>query len=109
MRAQLKRQIDDTVVSDRATVLINGAEIVCPALSKSRIVIERIRESEGLLVLRMARQPGRPKSVPAHFLLLAILDDSDGLWVDTNPVMTLPGRKNGILRDEPIIVDEDNA
>lgn len=109
MKAQLKRKIGDDVVSDRETVLTRGAEIVCPELSKARIVLERVREAEGLLVLRMARQPGRPRSVPAHFLMLVILDGDDGLWVETDPVMTLPGRKNAMLRDEPSIVDEEQA
>ncbi|MCV9964009.1 hypothetical protein OIU34_19195 [Pararhizobium sp. BT-229] len=106
MKAQLKRKIDDSVVSDRATVLTRGAEIVCPELSKARIVLERVREAEGLLVLRMASQPVRPKSVPAHFLLLAIVEAGDGLWVETDPVMTFPGRKNAMLRDQPTVALE---
>jgi hypothetical protein len=106
MKAQLKRKVDDAVVSDRATVLMRGAEIVCPELSKARIVLERVREPEGLLVLRMASQPGRPKSVPAHFLLLALVETGDGAWVETDPVMTLPGRKNAMLRDQPTVALE---
>jgi hypothetical protein len=101
MNAQLKRIIDGETVTERSAVLSVGAELICPDLSPARIVLERLRENEGLLVLRMARRPGKPKPVPAQFLMLAMVDSGEGVWVDTNPVMILPGRKNAMLRDVP--------
>lgn len=107
MQAQLKTIVNGTEVSGRADVLVKGSEVVCPELSSTRIVLERVKESEGLLVLRMARRPSRPKAIPAHFLLLEIVDVGDGsVWVQTTPVMTLPGRKNGFDRDVPTVVRE---
>lgn len=108
MKAQLRRIIDGETVTDRNVVLSVGAELVCPELSPSRIVLERLRADDGLLVLRMARRPGKPKAIPAQFLLLAIVDGGGGVWVETDPVMTLPGRKNFMLRDTPSLAAEEN-
>jgi hypothetical protein len=107
LKVQLKRKVGDDVVSDRETVLARKAELVCPEISKGRIVLENFRDSEGLLVLRIARI-SRPKAIPAHFLLLSIVEGEDGLWVDSEPVMTLPGRKNNMLRDEQTVEGEDD-
>lgn len=109
MKAQLKRLIDGETVIDRSVVLSVGAELLCPELSPSRIVLERLREDDGLLVLRMARRPGKPKAVPAQFLLLTMVDGGEGVWIDPDPVMTLPGRKNAMFRDTPsLAVEETN-
>lgn len=109
MKAQLKRIIDGETVTQRNVVLSVGAELVCPELSPARIVLEQLREDDGLLVLRMARRPGKPKAVPAHFLLLAIAEDGEGVWVETDPVMTLPGRKNAMFRDTPSLAVEEKS
>ncbi|MBY3432958.1 hypothetical protein HFN89_02040 [Rhizobium laguerreae] len=107
MKVQLKRKVGDEVADDRPSVLTRGAELLCPELSKGRIVLERFREDDGLLVLRMAGVRARPKSVPAHFLLLSIVEGGDGVWVESDPVMTLPGRKNAMLRDETTVEPEE--
>lgn len=106
MKVQLKRKVGDEIAEDKETVLSRGAELVCPELSKGRIVLERCREDEGLLVLRIAGVRVRSKSIPAHFLLLAIVESEDGAWVESEPVMTLPGRKSNMFRDERTVEEE---
>ena len=90
-------------------VLVKGVEIACPELSGGRVVLERYRKDEMLLVLRVARVPSRPKAVPAHFLLLEIVDLDGGVWVESESVMKLPARKNETPRDQPTIEPRENA
>ncbi|MCS4090095.1 hypothetical protein [Rhizobium sp. BK176] len=106
MKVQLKRKVGDDIVESEETVLSPGAELVCPEISKGRIVLERLRQGDGLLVLRIAGVRVRSKSVPSHFLLLSIVDSDDGVWVESDPVMTLPARKSNMLRDVRTVEEE---
>jgi hypothetical protein len=47
VKVQLKRKVGDEVVEDKVMVLSRGAELVCPEISKGRIVLELSREDEG--------------------------------------------------------------
>nr|WP_250808216.1 hypothetical protein [Neorhizobium tomejilense] len=85
------------------TALAKGVEVACPQLSRARIVVERVRPEDRLLVLRMARQPSRVKPVPAHFLLLEFSIREGEVWVETDPVMLLPAKKGDFVRDETSI------
>lgn len=106
MKVQLLKKNPDGVSSARDDILVKGAEIHCPELSKGRIVLERFRLDDGLLVLRMGRTPAKPKPKPSHFLVLEIAEGGDGVWVESEPVMVLPARKNGFVRDVPRLEGE---
>lgn len=106
MKVQIKRKVGDESVEDKEAVLARGAELVCPEISKGRIVLERCREDEGLLVLRIAGVRVRSKSIPSHFLMLSIVESEDGVWVESDPVMVLPGRKSNMFREERTVEEE---
>lgn len=106
MKAILKCKTEGGFSTERALVLARGAEIVCPEISRHRIVVERVRDDEGLMVLRLARQPKRPAATPAHFQLLEFTEVDGGVLVETDPVMVLPGRKNAFERDVPCVEEE---
>ena len=99
MKARLTRIVDGVEVNEPDRVLEKGAVIGCPALSRSRIGIERVNANEGMIVLRLARQPVKPKAVATHFLVLDYVVEDYGVFVETDPVMVLPARKGAFLRD----------
>jgi len=94
----LKTLIDGEPSSRAADVLVRRRIVTCEAIASPRVVLERFSEAERLLVLRVARRPGKP-SVPSHFLVLSYSEGEDGVSVDTDPVMVLPTRKGGFERD----------
>jgi hypothetical protein len=85
--------------------LVRRQEICCEQLSKARIVVERVRPEESLIVLRMARQPSRKAPVPARFLLLDYEVRGGEVWIETDAVMVLPARKGDFPRDVPTVED----
>ncbi len=107
MRAIIQRKTEEKLVRTSEEVLVRGAEVVCPELSPSRMVIERIAASDFLLVMRMARIPAKPKAIPAHFLVLEFSVYDGCVFVETDPVMTLPGKKNGFVRDSATVVNQE--
>jgi hypothetical protein len=102
MLTKLKTPCEEGERPARAADLVRGAAVTCDFPTRSKATVERVAPDEGLIVLRVASRRARPKTIPAHFLVLSYGETDGEIVVESEPVMTLPARKGGFERDKTV-------